>query len=233
MALREALSATVIVVAMMPACRGGDPAVHADAIRELVSGTPAWVERTGLGRRLWRIERAFYETRGHIPAWIRGTRPGRHMEALLQQLGSSERHGLDPAQYDVDEFRRAQHESKTFLGVRFDPARVPELDARLTYSGEHSSRRDAPAGRPGSGVPSTQQYRGGGYIRHRGSLDRRLVGRVGGLRPAAAPTPGARQCPRACEVHLPQPLQHLPARHAERSALRHGCPRAEPRVHPD
>ena len=41
-----------------------DNTQHADAIRALVSGTPAWVGRDALAQRLWQIERAFYEARG-------------------------------------------------------------------------------------------------------------------------------------------------------------------------
>ena len=62
--------------------------------------------------------------------------------------------------------------------------------------------------------------------------DDRLVGR-GRDEGAAVPPdarPGERARPR--EVHLPEPLQRLPARHAGRRAVLQGAPHPEPRLRP-
>ena len=112
-----------------------DNAEHADAVRALVSGTPAWVADTALGRRLWTIEQAFYESRQHLPAWIDGNETTPQWTELVRQLHDSEVHGLDPAAYGAADFDRARAQAQTRLsGTRFPVEDVPELDARMTYA---------------------------------------------------------------------------------------------------
>ena len=108
-------------------------AVHVDGIREQVDSTPSWVDPSELGRRLWAIERGFYESRGYEPAWVDGDRTTPHMKELVQQFRYSELHGFDPSRYPIEEFERIHRQSQTRMGTRFDVERVPELDAKLTY----------------------------------------------------------------------------------------------------
>jgi len=104
-------------------------------MQSFVGGTPAWVDRTAIGKRLWAMERQFYQQRQFFPAWIDGNRTTPQMKDLLSQLHYAEKHGLDPATYRVAEFERTREESQTKLeGTRFDEAMVPELDAKMTYA---------------------------------------------------------------------------------------------------
>jgi murein L,D-transpeptidase YcbB/YkuD len=124
----------ILLLGLAPACsRNIDNAVHVDGIRAQVDSAPAWVHGDELGKRLWAIERGFYESRGYTPAWVDGDRTTPHMKDLLQQFLYSERHGLDSSRYPIEEFDRILHRSQTRMGPRFDLARVPELDAKLTY----------------------------------------------------------------------------------------------------
>ena len=112
-----------------------DNADHAAAIRELTTGTPSWVEASPLGRRLWKMEQAFYQSRQHLPAWVDGLETTSQWKDLVQQLKYSEAHGLDPARYHVGEFEQLRAQSQTRMrGTRFPVERVPELDARMTYA---------------------------------------------------------------------------------------------------
>jgi len=124
----------LVAAILTTACDRVDNREHAAGIRRVVSGTPAWIGRSALDRRVWAMERAFYESREHLPAWIDGTRPTRQMEALLEQLRGAPTHGLDPAQYGLDAIERVHTEAKGHFGVRFDAETVPALDARLTYA---------------------------------------------------------------------------------------------------
>jgi murein L,D-transpeptidase YcbB/YkuD len=112
-----------------------DNAQHVNAMRALVTGTPRWVGNDPLAKRLWTVERAFYQDRGFTPAWVDGDRTTAQWKDLVQQLKYSERHGLDPARYRVAEFEqlRAQSQTKT-AGTRFPLDRVPELDAKMTFA---------------------------------------------------------------------------------------------------
>ena len=108
---------------------------HAAAVRELVTGTPEWIDKGPLGKRLWKIEQAFYESRQHLPAWIDGNETTAQWKDLVQQLKYSETHGLEPASYSVTEFEQAREQAQTRLsGTRFPLERVPELDAKMTYA---------------------------------------------------------------------------------------------------
>jgi murein L,D-transpeptidase YcbB/YkuD len=112
-----------------------DNETHVVGIQKVVNGTPGWVDRTPLGKRLWTIERTFYENRAYLPAWINGDRTTAPMKDLTQALGGADAHGLDHRLYGTDEFERVRAESQTrFRGTRFPVEQVPELDARLTYA---------------------------------------------------------------------------------------------------
>ena len=133
MNVRLVLGACVLLLSL-PGCGPVDNSVHVDAIRKILTETPAWVDRTALGKRLWAIERSFYESRGFTPAWIEGDRTTPALKDVIQQFRYSEAHGLNPAVYPVEEYERIREASQSWVGTRFDPARVPELDARLTYA---------------------------------------------------------------------------------------------------
>jgi murein L,D-transpeptidase YcbB/YkuD len=128
----------IVLVAVLAATAGCsrrvDNAVHAEPLRALVDTAPDWVDRDALGKRLWTMERAFYENRQFVPAWVDGDRTSAHMKELVQQFKYSELHGLDPARYPIQEFEQLREESQTRMGTRFPVERVPALDAKLTYA---------------------------------------------------------------------------------------------------
>jgi murein L,D-transpeptidase YcbB/YkuD len=112
-----------------------DNARHVDGIRKAVASSPEWVGRDRLGRKLWTIERAFYEKRQYMPAWIDGDGTTPQLKDLIQQLHYSEKHGLEPARYRVGEFEQVREQSQQKMqGTVFPLERVPELDAKMTYA---------------------------------------------------------------------------------------------------
>jgi murein L,D-transpeptidase YcbB/YkuD len=131
-----ATSLLVCAVALQSACaRNVDNAEHVEEIRAVVSRTPSWVDTSSLGKRLWKIERAFYEARGYRPVWVDGVETTPQWKDLVQQLKYSAAHGLEPDAYGVAEFEalRAQSQDR-WHGTRFPEERVPELDAKMTYA---------------------------------------------------------------------------------------------------
>ena len=132
-------SLRIIAIAVLPALAAcnSEPRVdnsqHASAIQRIVSSTPAWVDRTKMGSTLWKAERDFYASRGNLPAWIDGDRPTTRLATLLDGLKASDEHGLDPARYGTDKFEQVIATAKQNKD-RIDIAKVPELDARLTYA---------------------------------------------------------------------------------------------------
>ena len=133
--MRTRIALLLLLTALGAACAPKiDNASHVDGIRRIVSETPAWVDRSALGKRLWAIERDFYEGREYMPAWVDGDRTTPQMKELVQQLHYSDAHGLDESRYPVAEFEHLREESQTRMGTRFDVARVPEFDAKLTYA---------------------------------------------------------------------------------------------------
>ena len=128
--------AVVCLAPIVAGCGGRvDNEVHVAAIRSLTNQTPAWVNRSQLGRRLWKVEQAFYQSRNHVPAWVDGVETTPQWKDLIQQLKYSSAHGLDPARYSVAEFEQLRGQSQTSLrGTQFPVERVPELDLKMTYS---------------------------------------------------------------------------------------------------
>jgi len=125
----------IALVVSAPGCnRKVDDAVHVEGIHAQIESTPPWIENSALGKRLWAIERSFYEERGYLPAWVDGDRTTPQMKDLVQQFKYSELHGLDPARYPIDEFEQLRAQSQTRMGTRFDGGAVPALDAKLTYA---------------------------------------------------------------------------------------------------
>ena len=130
------LFAIAFAIATSVACaRKVDNAALANGVREVVTGTPDWVDRSALGKRLWKIEQAFYESRQHLPAWVEGDETTAHWKDLVQQLKYSEAHGLDPAAHPIAEFEQLREQSQTKVrGTRFPVKRIPEMDAKMTYA---------------------------------------------------------------------------------------------------
>jgi murein L,D-transpeptidase YcbB/YkuD len=137
MGIRDSLR--ILAISILPAlaaCSSGpkvDNAQHSPAIRRIVGSTPAWVERGKVGSTLWKAERDFYASRNNLPAWIDGDRPTTRLATLLDGLKASEEHGLDPARYGTDKFEQVIAVAKQNKD-RIEIAKVPELDARLTYA---------------------------------------------------------------------------------------------------
>ncbi len=106
---RCSLLLALISVLFVAGCgKKADSNQYVAQIQELVTGTPAWVAGGG-------------------------TTP--QMKDLIQQLHYSEKHGLAPASYGVAAFEQTREQSQTrYEGTQFDPALVPELDARMTYA---------------------------------------------------------------------------------------------------
>jgi murein L,D-transpeptidase YcbB/YkuD len=137
MRLRTRLGVCVVAaLCVLPGCeKKVDNHQYAPAIRELVAKAPSWVEPTAVGRKVWSAERAFYESRQYLPAWVDGDGTTPQMKDLVQQLHYSEKHGLNPESYGVRAFEQVRDRSQTkYEGTRFDRARVPELDAKMTYA---------------------------------------------------------------------------------------------------
>ena len=108
------LLASVLLSLLFVACGGSvDNSQHAPAIRELTSRVPDWVDSSPLGRRLWKMEQAFYQSREYLPAWVDGVETTPQWKDLIQQLKYAEVHGLDPASYGVAEFERLRERSQT------------------------------------------------------------------------------------------------------------------------
>ena len=130
------LGALLLSVTVVSGCgKKVDNAAHAPAIRELTSAAPSWVDRSALGRRLWKIEQAFYESRQYLPAWVDGVETTPHGKDLIQQFKYSTVHGLDPERYPVAEYETLRGQSQTKLhGTQFPVERVPELDVKMTYA---------------------------------------------------------------------------------------------------
>ena len=126
----------VVVCALATGCGDRvDNARHVEPIKNLVGGTPKWVGTSALNRQLWKIEQAFYESRGYMPAWIDGDETTTHWKDLVEQLKYAEAHGLDPASYDVAQFEQAREQSQTKLhGTKFAVEAVPEMDAKMTFA---------------------------------------------------------------------------------------------------
>ena len=100
-----------------------------------MQSTPAWVDDSPLGKRLWTIEQAFYESRGYLPAWVDGVETTPQWKDLVQQLKYSAAHGLDPDSYGADAFEALRAGSQDrWSGTRFPVEQVPEMDAKMTYA---------------------------------------------------------------------------------------------------
>ncbi len=138
MRIRSLAGALLLIsaVALGSACRGSvDNAAHRNALREVLGGMPAWVDRSPLGERLWKIEQEFYDARGHLPAWIDGVETTPQWKDLVQELKYSGAHGLDPERYGAAAFESLREASQDrWRGTQFPAERVPETDAKMTYA---------------------------------------------------------------------------------------------------
>jgi murein L,D-transpeptidase YcbB/YkuD len=125
----------LVVITLAGGCSKVDRQQFAPEVERTVASTPRWVDRGELGKRLWAIERQFYEARGHTPAWIDGDRPTDQLDELLKVLDQAPQHGLEPSAYGLDELRGARTAAdEAWFGAKFEEQRIPELDVRLTYA---------------------------------------------------------------------------------------------------
>jgi murein L,D-transpeptidase YcbB/YkuD len=135
MNVRVLVPAICAAVLLVGCAKNVENSRYVEPLRALTSATPSWVGADPLAKRLWKIERAFYESRGFVPAWVDGDRTTPQWKDLVQQLKYSERHGLDPASYHVAEFEQLREQSQTKTsGTRFPVDRVPEMDVRMTFA---------------------------------------------------------------------------------------------------
>jgi murein L,D-transpeptidase YcbB/YkuD len=136
MNVRALVGLLVTVTLFTAACeRKPDNSQFVEPLRQLMASTPEWVGTDPLARKLWQAERSFYEARGFLPAWIDGSTTTPQWTDLIQQLKYSERHGLDPAKYEVAEFEQWRSQAQTKMsGTRFPVERVPGMDAQLTWA---------------------------------------------------------------------------------------------------
>jgi murein L,D-transpeptidase YcbB/YkuD len=131
--VRLALVSALTTVAI--ACGGPDSEQFAAGLKRAVSGTPRWIQRDALGRRLWALEQKFYAQRGYVPAWIDGDDPTPQLEQLLDVLRTAELHGLAPRTYGYEALAAAYAKAdEAWIGASFEPDVIPEVDARLTYA---------------------------------------------------------------------------------------------------
>jgi len=129
------LHIVLVTAALAAACSKVDRQQIAPEIARATEAAPNWVERGAFGKRLWAIERQFYEARGHAPAWIDGDAPTHQFDDLLDALSKADRHGLVPAAYHVDRLLAARTKAdEGWFRSKFEVSQVPELDLRLTYA---------------------------------------------------------------------------------------------------
>src|SRR4029450_11001817 len=111
-----------------------DNSAHIERLRAVVQGQPAWTGTNPLAKRLWQVERAFYEARGYMPAWVDGDLAAPQWVDLVQQLKYSARHGLEPATYRLEDFETFSEQARAQNGGRFPRESVPEMDAKMTFA---------------------------------------------------------------------------------------------------
>jgi murein L,D-transpeptidase YcbB/YkuD len=129
------LTLVLVALAVASGCGRVDRQQFAGDVERLVTSTPRWVDDDTLGKRLWVIERQFYEERNYLPAWIDGEKPTKQLDELLQVLRDSELHGLHPATYGIDELTaKRETAGERWIGARFEKTQIPELDVRLTHA---------------------------------------------------------------------------------------------------
>jgi murein L,D-transpeptidase YcbB/YkuD len=123
------------LISLAAACSKVDREQFAPEVQQALGSAPRWIDRGEFGKRLWAIERQFYEARGFTPAWIDGDRPTDQLDELLKVLDDAPQHGLEPATYRLDDVRAARTAAdEAWIGAKFDTGTIPELDVRLTYA---------------------------------------------------------------------------------------------------
>src|SRR5207248_3554432 len=78
-------------------------------------------------------EHEFYQSRNNAPAWIDGDKASPRLDGLIDALKHAEDHGLDPARYGTESFQQTIAAATQNKG-RYELAKIPELDTRLTYA---------------------------------------------------------------------------------------------------
>jgi murein L,D-transpeptidase YcbB/YkuD len=116
-------------------CNSPGPEQYVPAMERAASRAPEWSGRGAHAKRLWAIEKTFYEDRGHRPAWIDGDGPTEQLDDLLEALRAAPAHGLDPEEYGYSELSAARARAdEAWFGAAFEPEQIPALDLRLTHA---------------------------------------------------------------------------------------------------
>ena len=133
--MKTVIVALGVAAVMSTGCNRTDSKQFAGALAKAASTTPRWVQRDPLGKRLWAIEKKFYEERGHVPAWIDGDDPKPQLDALLDAIREADLHGLEPSAYGYEALAAARTQAdEAWIGASFEPDVIPGLDLRLTYA---------------------------------------------------------------------------------------------------
>ena len=110
-----------------------DNSKHAPAIQKIVSSSPSWIERDKLGAKLWKTEREFYQSRNNAPAWIDGDTASPRLEALDRCAETCRGPRARSGAVRHVNFQKMVEAAAANKG-RYELARIPEIDARLTYA---------------------------------------------------------------------------------------------------
>jgi murein L,D-transpeptidase YcbB/YkuD len=130
---RHIVALSCIVLAA--SCSRVEREQFAPEVQRLVQAPPQWVDRGSFGKRIWAIQKQFYEAREYAPAWIDGDRPTEQLDQLVDVIGEADAHGLDPQEYGIQQLRDARAAAEeAWIGARFAHERIPEIDLRLTYA---------------------------------------------------------------------------------------------------
>jgi murein L,D-transpeptidase YcbB/YkuD len=125
------LATTTLVIA----CNRTNEREYAQAVQKAAAATPRWVTRDAIGKRLWAVEKKFYEQREWAPAWVNGRSPASQLDDMIQVLRDADLHGLDPKAYGHDALVSARTKAdEAWIGAKFEQADIPEVDLRATYA---------------------------------------------------------------------------------------------------
>jgi len=122
--------------ARMRVWKANDRAASAAILREVEpSRAPDYVRNDRDGRRLWNVTREFYNRRDYELVWLKNSRPGSRMEALIESVKGAEREGLDPSLYNIEtvEQRRDGAGQGLLRAKGFKPEEAGRMDVWLTY----------------------------------------------------------------------------------------------------
>jgi murein L,D-transpeptidase YcbB/YkuD len=135
--MRRAVSATVLIAALVVAGCGDDSAER-DRIRAELDGkrAPEFVRSDADGVKVWAKTKTFYRDTEYAPAWLEGRRASSRLVALVASIKDAERDGLDPALYDaafLDDHLAASKKG-WFTRTRLETGPAAAVEVRATYA---------------------------------------------------------------------------------------------------